>query len=243
MSKREVKTATGKVYGYLRISQKKQSIERQRRNVIAYNENAIIFEEAYTGTKVAGRTEFNKLLKKVEAGDTIVFDSVSRMSRNAQEGIELYEELYEKGVSLVFLKEPYINTDVYKSKLEAISIPDVDSKALKPLLRGLEETLRELAREQIEIAFNQAEKEVMDLRQRTIEGLKTARKNGSKIGSEKGVKKNTKRGQEIKEFIKKYASDFGGSMQDKEIMDWKKIGRNTYYKYKKELLVEAEKGE
>ena len=241
MSKKEV--IAGKVYGYLRISQAKQSIERQRRNVIAYNKNVEIFEEAYTGTKTTGRTEFNKLLKKVKAGDTIVFDSVSRMSRNAQEGFELYEELNNKGVNLVFLKEPYINTDVYRSKLETISIPDIDNKALKPLLKGLEECLKELAKEQIEIAFNQAEKEVMDLRQRTKEGLETARRNGKQIGSVEGVKKNTKRGQEIRGFIKEFSKDCGGQMKDKDLMDWKKIGRNAFYKYKKELLELAERGE
>lgn len=242
MSKKEAKKA-GKVYGYLRISRACQSIERQERNVIAMYPDAILYKEAYTGTKIVGRTEFSKLLSKVHANDTIVFDSVSRMSRNATEGIELYESLYEKGVNLVFIKEPYINTEVYRNKLESISIPDIDNKALKPLLKGLEETLKELAREQIEIAFNQAEKEVEDLRQRTKEGLETARRNGKQIGSVKGVKKNTKRGQEIKAFIKEYAIDFGGQMQDKDIMDWKSIGRNTYYKYKKELLVEAQKGE
>ena len=41
----------------------------------------------------------------------IIFDSESRMSRNAEEGFNLYEELYLKGVTLVFIKEPHINTD------------------------------------------------------------------------------------------------------------------------------------
>lgn len=53
------------------------------------------------------RPEWNKLYKKAKAGDTIIFDSVSRMSRNADEGFCLYEELYNKGIELVFLKEPH----------------------------------------------------------------------------------------------------------------------------------------
>ena len=59
------------------------------------------------------------LLKLVKEGDTIVFDSVSRMSGNADEGFNAYEELYNRGVSLVFLKEPHINTDTYKQALES----------------------------------------------------------------------------------------------------------------------------
>lgn len=241
MEREVMKTTTGKVYGYLRISQAKQNIERQRRNIIAYDKNAILFEEAYTGTKVVGRTEFNKLLNKVKAGDCIIFDSVSRMSRNADEGVELYEELFNKGIELVFLKEPYINTSVYREEIN--SSIKLTGDEVDEILIGIHKYRIRTAKKQVRIAFEQAEKEVQDLRQRTKEGLETARRNGKQIGSVKGVKKNTKRGQEIKGYIRKYAIDFGGQMQDKDIMDWQKIGRNTYYKYKKELLAEAEKGE
>ena len=105
-----------KIYGYCRISTRKQSIERQERNIKAEYPNAVIFKEAYTGTKI-DRPIFNKLLKIVNKGDTIVFDSVSRMSRNADEGFTLYEELFNKGIELVFLKEQHINTETYKKAL------------------------------------------------------------------------------------------------------------------------------
>ena len=47
-----------------------------------------------------------------------VFDSLSRMSGDAKEGFAAYEELYQKGVNLVYLKEPHINTETYKKALE-----------------------------------------------------------------------------------------------------------------------------
>ena len=47
----------------------------------------------------------------------MVFDSVSRMSRNAEEGFSLYEDLYNKGIQLVFLKEHHIDTETYKKAL------------------------------------------------------------------------------------------------------------------------------
>lgn len=75
-----------KLYGYCRISTRKQNIERQVRNILAVFPDAIIVREIYTGTKFQGRKELEKLLKIVRTGDTIVFDSVSRMSRNAEEG-------------------------------------------------------------------------------------------------------------------------------------------------------------
>ena len=67
----------------------------------------------YTGTSTT-RPEWLKLYRILRAGDMVVFDSVSRMSRNAEEGFALYEDLYHKGIRLVFLKEHHIDTETYK---------------------------------------------------------------------------------------------------------------------------------
>ena len=106
------------VYGYCRISTPQQNIERQVRNIAAAYPAAHIVREVYTGTACQGRRELDKLLRIVQEGDTIVFDSVSRMSRSADEGCALYETLYKRGVNLCFLKEPHINTDTYKQALQ-----------------------------------------------------------------------------------------------------------------------------
>ena len=106
------------IYGYCRVSTKKQNIERQEYNIKCLYPNAIIYKEAFTGAETIGRKVFMKLLDKCEKDDIIVFDSVSRMSRNAEEGFELYQMLYNKGIELVFLKEPHINTQIYKKTLK-----------------------------------------------------------------------------------------------------------------------------
>ena len=100
-------------YGYARISTSKQNIERQIRNITTWYPGAVIYQEKCTGTKM-DRPEWRKLYRKLQSGDTIVFDSVSRMSRNAEEGFSLYKELYQRNISLVFIKEPHINTDVFQ---------------------------------------------------------------------------------------------------------------------------------
>lgn len=233
-----------KVYGYARVSTKTQSIDRQIENIQKFNDNAIIYQEKFTGTKLDGRREFQKLLKKVKQGDTIIFDSVSRMSRNAEEGIQLYEELMEKGIELVFIKEPYINTETYRNSLgDTIQLTGTD---VDDILIGVNNYMKRLARKQIEIAFNQAEKEVKDLQIRTKEGMKAKKKqalaNGEewKCGIEKGTKLVTKKSIEKKEQIKKYCKDFDGTLNDKDTMKLIGIARNTYYKYKKELLEEVQ---
>lgn len=231
-----------KVYGYARVSTKTQSIDRQIENIQKFNDNAIIYQEKFTGTKIQGRIEFQKLLKKVKQGDTIIFDSVSRMSRNAEEGIQLYEELMEKGIELVFIKEPYINTETYRNSLgDTIQLTGTD---VDDILIGVNNYMKRLARKQIEIAFNQAEKEVKDLQIRTKEGMKAKKKqalaNGEewKCGIEKGTKLTTKKSIEKKELIKKYCKDFDGTLTDKDTMKLIGIARNTYYKYKKEIIIE-----
>lgn len=100
-----------KFYGYCRISTAKQNIERQVRNILAVYPDAISVKEVYSGTKFQARKELDKTLRTVKIGEGIVFDSVSRMSRNAEEGFALYEKLYLEYITLVFLKEPHINTD------------------------------------------------------------------------------------------------------------------------------------
>lgn len=105
-------------FGYCRISTPKQSIDRQVRNILAAYSQAEIIKEVYTGRKFQGRKEFDRLMRKITPGDTIIFDSVSRMSRNAEEGFIMYEELYHKEINLIFLKEPHISTETYKKALQ-----------------------------------------------------------------------------------------------------------------------------
>lgn len=220
------------MYGYCRISQKKQSIERQIRNIKAAFPEAVIIEEAYTGT-TTDRPQWNKLFSKVKENDTIIFDSVSRMSRNAEEGCNAYEELYNRGINLIFLKEPHINTDTYKQTLQGlISLTNTD---IDYILEGVNKYLMALAKKQIEIAFQQAEKEVEDLHQRTKEGIETARLAGKQIGKLKGDTWETKKSKETKQVILKHSKDFGGSLADAEVIKLTGLSRNTYYKYKKEL--------
>lgn len=220
------------IYGYCRISTNKQNIERQIRNIKRDYPNAKIIKEVYTGTKI-DRIEFNKLLKVVKQGDTIVFDSVSRMSRNAEEGFKLYEELFNKGIELVFIKEQHINTSTYKKALN--NNIEMTNTNVDYILEGINKYLLALAKEQIILAFAQAEKEVQDLHQRTKEGIETARLNGKQIGQRPGIKLTTKKSIKAKEEIIKYSKDFKGSLADVDVMKLLGISRNSYYKYKKEL--------
>ena len=225
------------LYGYCRISKAKQSIERQIRNIKAAYPEAVIIQEVFTRTRI-DRKEWQKLFNKVKSGDTIVFDSVSRMSGNALDGFEAYETLYRKGVSLVFLKEPHINTSTYQKALE--NNVQLTGSNVDYILEGVNKYLMALAQEQIRLAFEQSEKEVEDLHQRTREGIETARLNGKQIGQRPGTKLTTKKSIVAKDIIAKHSKDFGGSLSDLEVMQLTGLARNTYYKYKRELRETAQ---
>ena len=162
------------------------------------------------------------------------------MSRNADEGVKTYFDLYEKGVQLVFMKEHYIDTAVYSENMkDRIELQGTDEDEI---FKGLNNYFRKLAEKQIRIAFEQAQKEVDDLRQRTREGIETARLNGKQIGQRPGNKLDIKKKEPAMEKIHHYSKDFSGNLSDKECIKLIGISRNTYYKYKKELREERDKG-
>lgn len=228
------------VYLYARISNPKQNISRQIRNLLAFAPEGKLIEETFTGT-TNDRPQFNKMLKLVKENDTCVFDSVSRFSRNAEDGIELYKELYNKGVNLVFLKERHIDTQAYKDALEGIinancSCADSDTNTLvNDIFTAINKFMINKASDDIKKAFAQSQKEVDDLHERTKEGIREAKLQGKQIGIAKGTKLTTKKSVNAKEIIRKHSKYFGGSLNDIECMKQCGISRNTFYKYKKEI--------
>jgi len=220
------------VYGYCRISTMKQKLQRQIDNIKREYPDAVIMTEEYTGTTV-DRPTWNKLQKRLKSGDTVVFDEVSRMSRNAEEGFALYEELFNRGVNLVFLKERHIDTEVYRQALQnSVSMTGTDVDCI---LEGVNKYLMILAKRQIEIAFATAQHEVDYLHQRTSEGVRKAQAEGKQVGRATGSKVETAKAKAAKEVIRKHSKDFNGSLTDAEVIKLTGIARNTYYKYKREM--------
>ena len=227
------------IYAYCRVSTTHQRIARQITNITSIYPNATIIREFYTGTK-QDRPNWNKLMHIINKEDTIVFDSVSRMSRNADEGFKDYKMLYELGVHLIFLNEPLINTSVFDSTRNNLLKVDIatGNAAVDTYFKGNIELINNfmmaLAEEQIKAAFDQAEKEVTDLHSRISQGMREAKKNGTRIGLAKGTTLTTKKSIECKAIIQKHSKDFGGSLEDPDVIKLCGCSRNSYYKYKKE---------
>ena len=228
------------IYGYCRVSTKHQKIARQITNITEVYPTATIIREFYTGT-VQTRPNWNKLMNIIKKEDTIVFDSVSRMSRNALEGYNDYKLLYSMGVNLVFLNEPLINTSVFDTTRNNLLNIDIktENEAVNCLFKGnielINNFLMALAEEQIKASFNQSEKEVSDLHLRISQGIREAKRNGTSIGLAKGSSLTTKKSIDCKSIIKKHSKDFGGTLEDTDVIKLCGCSRNSYYKYKKEI--------
>lgn len=141
------------------------------------------------------------------------------------------------------MKESHINSDIYKQalqnqiKLDFNVGDEATDEFMKSIIEALNKLIIVLAKKQIEKAFEQAEKEVVDLHQKTSEGMLTAKLAGKRVGQPKGAKLVTKKSKKAKEQILKYNKDFDGTLTDAECIRLIGIARNTYYTYKKDLKI------
>lgn len=89
--------------GYARVSTTDQHLERQLDSLQAQDCERI-YKEKMTGTK-ANRPELEKMLGTLRAGDTLVIESFSRLSRSTKDLLEIVEKLTGMGVNLISIKE------------------------------------------------------------------------------------------------------------------------------------------
>lgn len=139
-----------------------------------------------------------------------------------------------------WVSKPLINTSVFdstKNNLLNINIK-TGNTAVDDFFKGnvqlINNFMMALAEQQIKAAFEQSEKEVTDLHSRISQGMREAKKNGVKIGLPQGTTLTTKKALECMAIIKKHSKDFGGSLEDPDVIKLCGCSRNSYYKYKKE---------
>lgn len=243
------------VYGYARVSRGKQDLERQLKAIREVYPDAPIVSEKFTA-RTLDRPIWQRLRKKLKSGDVVVFESVSRMSRDADEGFELYKELYDEGIELEFISQPFVNTSVYRAAAArqiSLSIDtgnDTLDKCLQGIIDNINELIVELARHQIPDAFHAAEAELIEKSRATSQGVQLAKKrydeeelNGLphqklRPGRQTGAQIETVKAKAAKEIIRKHCKDFGGSLPDQETMKLAGCSRNSYFKYKRQIREE-----
>lgn len=98
------------IYAYERVSTRKQNTERQDRvlkNILADRGISIdkIFQDKITGKTTEKRVQLETMIKTAQPGDIVYCESISRLGRNLKDLIEIIEQLTEKGVHVIILKE------------------------------------------------------------------------------------------------------------------------------------------
>ena len=94
------------IYGYARVSTKGQakdgnSLEAQEKALRESGANEI-YVDAFTGTKT-DRPEFDKLMDKIQKGDTLIVTKLDRFARSMTQGSELVSDLIEKRIKVYIL--------------------------------------------------------------------------------------------------------------------------------------------
>lgn len=234
--------------GYARVSTPTQKLDRQIKNLKEAYPNIVIISEVYTGS-TDNRPKWNKLLRQCRAGiiEKIVFDEVSRFSRNAEEAIKEYKELYDLGIELEFIKEPHINSSIYRQSSERkidIDTEKMDTETanlINAVVGGLNDYLMAVAEKQIYLAFDHAQKERELLSKRTSEGLMQAKLMGSKIGRQPGQRIDTRKKRKAIRCIRSNYKLLGGCLTATECMRAAQITKSTFYRYLKEMREDDEK--
>ena len=228
-------------YGYVRVSTKKQSEQMQLDAIHKYSKIDGMYQEKFTGTTL-DRPEFEKLVKQVDKditdGEqvTIIFYSVSRMSRNASEGVEQYFKWYDKGVELVFLNEHHIDTVVYRKAVNNViqiqtNGKDATNKFIQSMIDAVNQLQKDLAKEQIELAFAQSEKEVQDLHKRTSDGMRASGAAEKIATARTGQTFTTIKELETRISMIECLKEFGGQQNIARFAKDRGLSRVTVYKY------------
>ncbi|KPK03092.1 MAG: resolvase [Anaerolineae bacterium SG8_19] len=150
-----------KVIGYIRVSSDKQDLEKQEHLLLKYAQQHNLQIDEFIKVEISSRKDtkerrIDDLLKRLDAGDTLLVAELSRLGRNMFGVINIINELSENGVEIIFVRQPELSTGGPHRKL---------------LLA-------------IYSYFAESEREFISIR--TKQGLAAARASGKKLGRPKG---------------------------------------------------------
>ena len=192
------------IYGYIRVSSDKQTVENQRFEINNFCErNKLVIdgwiEETISGTKSYNKRELGKLLKRVQKDDLIICAELSRLGRNLFMIMEILNICMTKECKVWTIKDNYRLGEDIQSKVLAFAF-------------GLS-----------------AEIERNLISQRTKEALARKKAEGAKLGHCRGFRcrLNPKCSQKHDYIVKKLAKGTEKTVIAKRL----KVSKTTFYRY------------
>ena len=173
------------IYGYIRVSTDRQTVENQRFEITQFcKKNAMNIdkwvEETISGNATLQERKFGKLLKKMKSDDILICSELSRLGRNLLTIMSILNECMNRNIQIWTIKDNYRLGN------------DINSKVLAFALGLSAEIERDL------------------ISQRTKEALARKRAEGVVLGRPKGskskIKKLTGKEAKIKDLLNKNVS-------------------------------------
>ena len=155
------------IYGYIRVSTDKQTVENQRFEINNFCKAHKLkigkwIQETISGTKALEKRQLGNLLKNIIEGDMIICSELSRLGRSFYMIMSILSDCMKRGIKVWTIKDGYRLGD------------DIQSKVLA-------------------FAFSlSAEIERNLISQRTKEALARCKAEGMKLGNQGGRYKNVK---------------------------------------------------
>ncbi|MGL5903634.1 MAG: recombinase family protein [Cetobacterium sp.] len=161
-------------YYYARVSSVTQNLDRQIKLFKEMGaDDRDIFIEKKSGKNFEDRDEWQKLVLRVRAGDTIVIKNLDRLGRNAKEVREVLLTLAKDSIIIESVDQAYLNNFLKKKLISK----EADSLA-EAMLNAMLDTM-------LEVDLLRAEWERKELRKRQEEGIQRAKEKGTKFGRTK----------------------------------------------------------
>lgn len=217
----------GRLFGYLRISTKeerrKQKFTRQEHALKSWcieNNEEIPERRMYrddASGKNFNRASWKEMEQDVQAGDTIIFKDICRFTRERDNGYKKYMELLNRGIELIFLDNPTLNTEYIKSMQNS-----AEKMKRENIVGGM--TLEFVIRLLLVTELDKAEKEREATVKRIKDGIAASdKKSGRKIGQ------LDKLSPELENDIRVYLVN--RSVKQIDLINRYNISRNTLKKY------------
>jgi DNA invertase Pin-like site-specific DNA recombinase len=210
-----VKELQYKKFEYVRVSSKDQNEERQIENMKYLGiEDRDIFIDKQSGKNMK-RENYQMLKRLARTGDTIIFDSLTRLGRSMNDVLEEFRYYEQQRINLQFIKEPFINVNY-------------NGESTKMMLSNM------LYKKQLLLFFLPSQKkERNDIKQRQAEGIALAKKQGKQLGRPPI--------QITEQFIEAYEEWHDGNITAVGAMKKYKIKRSSFYKLVKEYETQLTK--
>jgi DNA invertase Pin-like site-specific DNA recombinase len=199
-----------KKFGYVRVSSKDQNEERQIENMKYLGiEDRDIFIDKQSGKNMK-RENYQMLKRLARTGDTIIFDSLTRLGRSMNDVLEEFRYFEQQRINLQFIKEPFINVNYNGRESTNDVIQQAVQKATLTILSAF------------------AKKERNDIKQRQAEGIALAKK------KKKGKHLGRPPVQITDQFMEAYREWQSGKITAVGAMRKYDIKRSSFYKLVKE---------